>query len=135
MKWIWRLVALLSMPAIALHELTHAAVAWPWADVTIEWRDVPWYLEPGLRVRMESWASSTPTWVMIGAYVAPLVVGYAIASIVVLVWVSGVVVSVSLPTATFLVINWLYYTAASANDLKPVAAAISVRAGESGSVC
>jgi len=135
MRRLWRLIALLSMPAIALHELTHAAVAWPWADVRIEWRDVPWYLEPGLRVRMESWDASTPTWAMLGAYVAPLLVGYVVAGIAVCVWVSGVVVSISLPTGVFLVINWLYYTAASANDLKPVVAALSVTAGEVGSVC
>jgi len=135
MKWIWRLVALLSMPAIALHELTHAAVAWPWADVTIEWRDVPWYLEPGLRVRMESWASSTPTWAMLGTYVAPLLIGYAVAGVAVWVWVSGVTISVSFPTAVFVGINWLYYTGASANDLKPVVAAISVRAGKGDSLC
>jgi len=98
MRQAWRLIALLSMPAIALHELTHAAVAWPWADVRIEWRDVPWYLEPGLRVRMESWDASTPTWAMLGAYVAPLLVGYVVAGIAVCVWVSGVVVSISLPT-------------------------------------
>lgn len=124
MNWLWRLVAICSLPAVALHELTHAAVAWPWADVSIEWRDVPWYFEPGLRVTMESWTSSTPTWAMLAAYLAPLLTGYVVAGVAVAIWISGVSVSVSPMTAGFIGVNWLYYTAASANDLQPVTAGV-----------
>lgn len=125
MIWVWRVIWLVSLPGVALHELTHAAVAWRWADVSIEWRDdTPWYLEPALRVRMENWAVDAPTWAMLGAYLGPLIIGYAAAGVGVWIVLSDVTIALSPVLVVTIGINWLYYTGASVADLAPIVSAI-----------
>ena len=98
------LPALLLLPAILLHELTHAVVAWRWADV-----DIASYVPPVLEL---SYIEGTPMILVRIANVAPTIVGMLLSPLVIL-WA----LELTPVVATYVFGSWLVYTQPSAKDL------------------
>lgn len=97
------------LPGVLLHELTHALVAAPFADVTMLWDAVA--------VRLD-WHPSAPTWARPAAHLAPLAVGWALGAGLLLVLVgTGYSVDVPLPMLLYGVAQWVLYTLAVLGDL------------------
>ena len=96
------------VPALPLHELTHAIVAQPWADqVDIDWHD------PVTTMR---WVDAPPQAVIL-AHIAPLMIGCLIGATGLLLLAQGFVPDLSLITWAWIAGNWINYTALSARDL------------------
>lgn len=97
----------LFLPGVLLHELTHAVVASPFADVDIVWGAVA--------VDME-WRPSTPRGAVAIAHLAPLLVGWLTGLVFV---VGHVLYQPDLPglAMIFVVVQWLLYTVPVLGDL------------------
>lgn len=79
--YVW---SLLTLPPTILHELTHAAIAAPWADET-------WVLLDAQDIRAVcgiEWGD-VPDWVIVGAHYGPLVIGTALGGVAVALAILG----------------------------------------------
>jgi len=96
------------LPGVLLHELTHAVVASPNADVTLVWDAVA--------VDM-AWAPETPRAAVVLAHLAPLLVGWLAGAVL----VTGHVVLGAKPNELvmlYVVAQWLLYTVPVLGDLE-----------------
>jgi len=98
------LPALILLPSIVLHELTHVLVAWKWADISID-SLVPTVLK--LHYQKE-----TPVLVTRLANVAPTIIGVLVAPFIVP-WA----LEATVPVMVYALGSWLTYTAPSHEDL------------------
>lgn len=103
----WRWIVWLIVPAMILHELTHAAIARRWADVEIDWH---------APVVIMHW-NDAPRLAVVAAHLAPLAVGYSLGVLGAAAALGGFWPDLSLLAWTWLLGNWLNYTALSVEDL------------------
>jgi len=97
----------LLLPGVVAHELTHAIVAAPWGETSLDWDAIAFEVE---------WTSPHPGPRAI-AHIAPLVSGYALAfgTIAAVLGYPGLTIHFGL--LAYVSVNWLYYTAASFTDV------------------
>lgn len=105
------MVVWLLMPAVVLHELTHAVIADRWADVEIDWSEpAVWMI----------WPSETPPLGYLSAFLSPMVIGYAVGLLAVGACVIDVFPSLPLWASIWLGGNWLYYSFPTRSDLSSI---------------
>lgn len=109
----------LLMPAVILHEMTHAIIAERWAEVKIDWS------EPVCTI---IWPQEPPVGGYLAAFLAPMGIGYTIALVL-----GGAATVGLLPTLPlwFLIWaggNWLYYSFPTPSDLSAIGDVIAARA-------
>ena len=110
-------------PALVLHELTHAAAAVPFADVSVDLASAHPHAEL-------QWREGTPRAAIRAAHLAPTMLGVVVAALTAL--TAGAALSGSLPSNPFhalavgllVAYNWLLYVWPSASDRRPFAAGI-----------
>ena len=106
-SWSQVLILALLLPGVVAHELTHAIVAQPWGETSMDWDEIAFEVE---------WSSPHPG-PRAAAHIAPLVSGYAFAVgalAAVLGW-PGLTIHAGI--LAYVSVNWLYYTAASFTDV------------------
>lgn len=112
----------LTLPVRLLHELSHLAVALPWAD---DWQIVVDADDAAARV---SWAEDTPAWGVVLSALAPALLGLGVAlSALAFVLSTGRPLPQSLMDAlwwTLGVVGWALYTAPSPADCRSAAEVI-----------
>jgi hypothetical protein len=96
--------ALVMLPAVLAHELTHAGVAAPWAEVRLD-RLVP------PRLELE-YSAGTPVLVVVVANLAPTLIGLLALPVAL-----DLVLGTSIPVLTYGLGVWALYTLPSADDL------------------
>ncbi|WP_363464083.1 hypothetical protein [Halogeometricum borinquense] len=101
--------ALVMFPAVLAHELTHAAVAWPWIEATRPSDLVDRLVPPRLEL---NYPAGTPVVVAVVANLAPTIVGALLAPFVIP-WTFGLEV----PLMAYVFGAWALYTWPSADDL------------------
>lgn len=101
--------ALIMFPAVLAHELTHAAVAWPWIQASRPSDLVDRLVPPRLEL---DYPAGTPVLAVVVANLAPTVVGAALVPFV-LPWALGLPV----PLLAYVFGAWALYTWPSADDL------------------
>ncbi|ADQ68439.1 hypothetical protein [Halogeometricum borinquense] len=106
--------ALVMFPAVLAHELTHAAVAWPWIEATRPLDLVDRLVPPRLEL---NYPAGTPVVVVVVANLAPTMVGALLTPFVVP-WAFGLEV----PLMTYVFGAWALYTWPSADDLAVLSA-------------
>lgn len=107
-------------PALLLHEATHAAAAWPFADVA-------WHLDDRPPAVELAWAPETPTLAVYAAHLAPTIVGAILTALTAA--LLGPVAIAALPSNPFhslalgllVAYNWLLYVFPSYGDRHPFA--------------
>lgn len=103
------LSALIMLPAVLLHEITHAAIAWRWVVVDDPRDLVDRLVPPRLELH---YPAGTPVIVVLIANLAPTIVGAAVAPIVVP-WALGL----ELPLLVYVLGAWALYTVPSGDDV------------------
>ncbi|RYJ15028.1 hypothetical protein ELS19_14425 [Halogeometricum borinquense] len=106
--------ALVMFPAVLAHELTHAAVAWPWIEATRPLDLVDRLVPPRLEL---NYPAGTPVVVVVVANLAPTMVGVLLTPFVVP-WAFGLEV----PLMTYVFGAWALYTWPSGDDLAVLSA-------------
>lgn len=101
--------ALVMFPAVLAHELTHAAVAWPWIRASRPSDLVDRLVPPRLEL---DYPAGTPVIVVVVANLAPTVVGAVLAPFVIP-WSLGLEV----PLMAYVFGAWALYTWPSGDDL------------------
>ncbi|MCU4926928.1 hypothetical protein OB905_13215 [Halobacteria archaeon AArc-dxtr1] len=104
----WRWLVWLLVPALPLHELTHAIVAKPWADVEIDWH------HPMVIMHWDD----APPWAILCAHVAPLLIGCLVGSAALFAFAIGFVPELHFLVWVWLLGNWFNYTALTLQDLR-----------------
>jgi len=106
-SWTQVTILALLLPGVVAHELTHAIVAWPWGETTLDWDAIAFEC---------SWSSPHPG-PRAAAHIAPLVSGYAAAVGVLALALGQPGITVHAGLLAYVSVNWLYYTAASFSDV------------------
>lgn len=114
-----KLASLPGLPGIVLEEITHAAVAAPFADVDIRFGE-----KPPLRF---TWGERTPTWYIYLSHLAPTLLGVVLTFTAVITFDPAVVWAVPVDPFTGAALgllaayNWLLYVWPSYEDRNPFA--------------
>lgn len=116
----WKTVVWLLMPSVILHELTHGWIAQRWADkVRVDWS------EPNI---WTYWPQEPPVAGYLAAFLAPMIIGYAVTAGVALAAVGGLLPSLPLWAMIWLGGNWLYYSFPTRSDLGAIGDVLDARA-------
>lgn len=110
------LAAIVMLPAVLGHELTHALVAWWWVDADRPAEIIDRVVPPRLEL---TYPSGTPVVVVVAANLAPTIVGLALAPALVP-WAFGLPV----PLLVYVLGAWALYTRPSRDDLAVLGALV-----------
>ncbi len=99
------------LPGIVLHELSHAAVAWPWSIRT----EFEWSSRTAVDIY---WVPETPRWAIQAAYLAPLVFGWVGAwGLVLWVWSRLPLTAWEIVAIAYCTLQLAFYTLPGVGDL------------------
>jgi len=101
--------AIVMFPAVLAHELTHAAVAWPWIQARSVDDVVHRYIPPRLELE---YPAGTPVLAVVAANLAPTLLGASFGPLLVP-WAVGL----PAPIMAYVLGAWMLYTIPSPDDL------------------
>jgi hypothetical protein len=107
-SWSQATILALLLPGVVAHELTHALVAHPWGEWSLDWDAIACEVE---------WHSEHPA-PRAASHIAPLVGGYALAVGAVAAVLGRPGITIHAGLLAYVSVNWLLFTVATVADLR-----------------